>query len=37
MFSDRVLKYIFGPKKEEVTGEELHGFYLPEYYFGDEL
>jgi len=27
MFRDRVLRKIFGPKGELVTGRELHGFY----------
>jgi hypothetical protein len=32
-----VLRKIFEHKREEVTGEELHGFYSPDYNLGDEV
>ena len=36
MFRDRVLRKIFGTKGELITGRELHAFYSPNYYLGDE-
>ena len=43
MFENRVLRRIFGPKRDEVTGEwrklhneELNDLYSTQYYSGDQ-
>jgi len=39
MFENRVLRRIFGPKRDEITGEwrKLHNEELTIYYWGDKI